>query len=121
MHSRAFRPIFWYRELYLHHIYPLFYVTALQQEGSIAHRTQSLGFRAACILSVMTSSVFQIREHTLECQHIREYARATAESQEAVLHLAIKQYTPLDNPDPKEGDITIIGAHANGFPKVYNF
>ena len=66
----------------------------------------------------MPSSIFEIKNHTLECQHIREYARATAESQESVLHLAIKQYTPLDNPHPKAGDVTIIGAHANGFPKV---
>lgn len=66
----------------------------------------------------MTSSVFKIQEHALECQHIREYARATSESQEAVLHLAIKQYTPLDNLNPQEGDVTIIGAHANAFPKV---
>ncbi len=64
------------------------------------------------------SSVFEIREHVLECQHIREYARATAKSQEEVLHLAVKQYIPLDNPNPREGDVTIIGAHANGFPKV---
>jgi hypothetical protein len=66
----------------------------------------------------MRNSLFEIKEHTLECQHIREYARATAESQVSVLHLAIKQYIPLDNPNPKEGDVTIIGAHANGFPKV---
>ncbi|KAG4433916.1 hypothetical protein IFR05_010613 [Cadophora sp. M221] len=65
----------------------------------------------------MTSSIFQIKEHVLECQHIREYARATANSQEEVLHLSIKQYTPLDNLQPQEGDVTIIGAHANGFPK----
>ncbi|KAH8808418.1 prolyl aminopeptidase-like protein [Xylogone sp. PMI_703] len=65
----------------------------------------------------MAPAVFQIKEHVLECQHIREYPRATAHSQEDVLHLAIKQYIPLDNLDPKEGDITIIGAHANGFPK----
>ncbi|CAL3968776.1 unnamed protein product [Diplocarpon coronariae] len=65
----------------------------------------------------MASSVFQVKEHVLECQHIREYARATSESQEAVLKLAIKQYTPLDNPSPRDGDVTIIGAHANGFPK----
>jgi hypothetical protein len=65
------------------------------------------------------SSTFNIIEHTLKCQHIREYARATANSQEEVSKLAIKQYTPLDNPNPKDGDITIIGAHANGFPKVW--
>lgn len=66
------------------------------------------------------SATFEIREHTLECQHIREYARASARSQEDVFYLAIKQYIPLDNPHPKPGDVTIIGAHANGFPKVEN-
>ncbi|KAF4634054.1 hypothetical protein G7Y89_g4067 [Cudoniella acicularis] len=66
----------------------------------------------------MSSSIFEIKEHTVECQHIREYTRATADSQEAVLHLAVKQYTPLDNLKPQSGDVTIIGAHANGFPKA---
>jgi len=65
----------------------------------------------------MSASVFAVREHVLECQHIREYARATSHSQEDVLHLAIKQYTPLDNLQPSGGDVTIIAAHANGFPK----
>ena len=65
----------------------------------------------------MASQVFSITEHTLPCSHIREYARSTADSQEDVLHLAIKQYTPRDNPNPQPGDLTIIGAHANGFPK----
>ena len=32
--------------------------------------------------------------------------------------MSVKQYIPLDNPDPKPGDITIVGGHANGFPKV---
>jgi hypothetical protein len=66
----------------------------------------------------MSASVFKIKEHTLESQHIRDYPRATAFSQEEVLKLAIKQYIPLDNPNPQPGDVTIIGAHANGFPKV---
>ncbi|CZS89889.1 related to host-specific AK-toxin Akt2 [Rhynchosporium agropyri] len=65
----------------------------------------------------MPSSNFQIKEHVIECQHIREYARATSTSQEDVLHLSVKQYTPLDNLQPQKGDVTIIGAHANGFPK----
>lgn len=34
------------------------------------------------------------------------------------MHLAVKQYIPLDNPNPQPGDVTIIAAHANGFPKV---
>ena len=70
------------------------------------------------ILVDMSSSIFEIKEHTVECQHIREYARATANSQEEVLQLSVKQYVPLDNPNPEAGDLTIIGAHANGFAKV---
>ncbi|ETI21998.1 hypothetical protein G647_06068 [Cladophialophora carrionii CBS 160.54] len=62
-------------------------------------------------------SSFDIVEHTVPCQHIREYPRGTADAQESVLYLAVKQYIPKDNPDPQPGDVTIIGAHANGFPK----
>ncbi|KAF1989385.1 alpha/beta-hydrolase [Aulographum hederae CBS 113979] len=65
----------------------------------------------------MSAALFRLNEHVLPCNHIREYYRATANEQEDVFHLAIKQYTPLDNLQPKNGDITIIGAHANGFPK----
>ncbi|QSZ30173.1 hypothetical protein DSL72_004693 [Monilinia vaccinii-corymbosi] len=65
----------------------------------------------------MHSAIFEIKEHTLECQHIREYPRATSNTQEDILQLAIKQYIPRDNPHPQPGDVTIIGAHANGYPK----
>jgi hypothetical protein len=64
------------------------------------------------------SSPFRIVEHIVPTQHIREYPGATANDQEEPLHLAVKQYIPLDNPNPQPGDITILGAHANGFPKV---
>ncbi|KAI0129506.1 prolyl aminopeptidase-like protein [Xylariales sp. AK1849] len=60
---------------------------------------------------------FLIKEHSIPTQHVREYARATANSQEDILYLAIKQYIPKDNLSPQPGDVTIIGAHANGFPK----
>ncbi|KUI52990.1 Peroxisomal membrane protein LPX1 [Cytospora mali] len=63
------------------------------------------------------STLFDIKEHVIDTQHIREYARATAHSQEEVLQLAVKQYTPKDNPNPKPGDITVIASHANGFVK----
>jgi hypothetical protein len=63
-------------------------------------------------------SLFKVQEHTLTTSHIREYPRATADHQDDELKLAIKQYTPFDNQDPKPGDVTIIGGHANGFPKV---
>jgi len=62
-------------------------------------------------------SSFRIVDHKIPCQHVREYPRALAGSQEDVLHLAVKQYIPLDNPEPQPGDLTIIGAHANAFPK----
>jgi hypothetical protein len=65
----------------------------------------------------MSSNLFKIIEHIVPCQHIREYPQATAYEQEDVLQLAVKQYVPLDNPNPQTGDITIIGAHACGFPK----
>lgn len=65
-----------------------------------------------------SSGPFRIVEHVVPCQHIREYPAATANEQEDTLHLAVKQYVPLDNPHPQPGDVTILGAHANGFPKV---
>lgn len=65
----------------------------------------------------MASKVFHVKEHVLPSSHIREYPLATAETQEHILQIAIKQYIPKDNPNPRPGDITIIGAHANGFPK----
>ncbi|KAF2842281.1 alpha/beta-hydrolase [Patellaria atrata CBS 101060] len=65
----------------------------------------------------MSSSLFRVKEHVIPCCHIREYPHATFDDQEEVLELAVKQYTPLDNPSPEPGDVTIIAAHANGFPK----
>jgi len=63
------------------------------------------------------SSIFHIKEHIVEAQHIREYPRATATSQEEVLHLSFKQYIPKNNPTPQPGDVTILASHANGFVK----
>lgn len=63
-------------------------------------------------------SPFTVTEHTIQASHIREYARATSHSQDEELWIHVKQYTPKDNPNPKNGDVTIVGGHANGFPKV---
>ncbi|KAF4313297.1 hypothetical protein GTA08_BOTSDO00999 [Botryosphaeria dothidea] len=65
----------------------------------------------------MSDFPFNIKEHVVPCQHIRGYPRATAHEQEELLHLSVKQYIPHDNPNPQVGDVTIIGAHAQGFPK----
>ena len=61
---------------------------------------------------------FHIVEHVVPCQHIRDYPHGTRDKQEAVLRLAIKQYIPLSNLSPQEGDVTIIAAGASGMPKV---
>jgi hypothetical protein len=63
-------------------------------------------------------SRFKVQEHTITTSYIREYPRATASGQDEDLKLAVKQYTPVDTQDPKPGDVTIVGGHANGFPKV---
>ena len=63
----------------------------------------------------MSTHYFRVEEHAVPCQHIRHYPRATANSQEDELQLSVKRYTPLDNPQPQPGDITIIAAHACGF------
>lgn len=69
----------------------------------------------------MSSSIFQIHQHTIPTCHIREYPRALAEDQEDVCQLAVKQYTPKKRHAGTRNEVTIIGAHANGFPKVSIF
>ena len=65
-----------------------------------------------------SNPLFKVVEHTTPCQHIREYPNGI-KPQQAGLQLSIKQYIPLDNPNPSEGDVTIIAAHANGLAKVH--
>ena len=60
---------------------------------------------------------FYIQEHIIPCQHIRQ-GKSSNKAEEHVLRMSVKQYTPTTNPTPSSGDITIIGAHANGFGKV---
>lgn len=66
----------------------------------------------------MSPSNFHVVEHKLPCQHIREYPAATTHTQEDVLYLVVKQYIPINNPNPQPGDVTIIASTANGLPKV---
>ena len=67
------------------------------------------------------SSPWRVVQHTVNCSHTRDYIGATAHGDADRPKLSVKQYIPLDNPEPKPGDVTIIGAHANGFPKVFLF
>lgn len=66
----------------------------------------------------MSSKHFAVKAHILPGQYIREYPGATLDSQEDDLRLHIKQYTPLERELSRSQSITIIGTHANGFPKV---
>lgn len=62
--------------------------------------------------------LFSIQEHVVPTCYIREYPGATANSQEEVLHLHVKQYTPLEVFDNALVQVTLVGTHAIGFPKV---
>ncbi|PWY96220.1 alpha/beta-hydrolase [Aspergillus sclerotioniger CBS 115572] len=64
----------------------------------------------------MASSPFITTEHIVDCQYIREYPRATRTTEDA-LKLVVKKYTPKSNPNPRPGDITIIGGAGGGYPK----
>jgi hypothetical protein len=66
----------------------------------------------------MSTELFHVTEHLVAGQHIREYARGTSQSQDDVLQLSVKQYTPKEKPKSIKDAVTVVGAHANGFPKV---
>ncbi|KAJ5644999.1 hypothetical protein N7507_011010 [Penicillium longicatenatum] len=59
---------------------------------------------------------FIVTEHVIDGQHVREYPNATVDPN-STFKLVLKRYTPVDNPNPQPGDVTIIGAHGCGFPK----
>lgn len=62
---------------------------------------------------------FDIVEHVIPGQHIREYVHSINGPQEIILQLAIKQYIPKDRLDPVPNNaVTVIAAHGVGFPKV---
>ncbi|TKA81743.1 hypothetical protein B0A55_01125 [Friedmanniomyces simplex] len=65
----------------------------------------------------MSTTNFILNTHVFPGQHVREYAGATRHSEEDILYLDANQYIPLSNPSPQDGDITILAAHAIGFPK----
>jgi len=62
-------------------------------------------------------SHFTIKSHTIRTQHTRDRPAGAERGRDNDLRLHVKQYTPKTNSSPKRGDVTLIGAHANGFPK----
>lgn len=65
----------------------------------------------------MASKHFKCIEHVIPAQHIRNYAQATAHTQEEELQLSIKQYIPHKKLDTASTSITLIATHANGFSR----
>lgn len=53
------------------------------------------------------SDIFRVIQHTVPSHR-----------QNDALVLSFKQYIPLDNPNPRSDDVTIIGAPGNGHVKV---
>lgn len=72
------------------------------------------------IVQTNTMLHFEAQEHAVAACHIREYAGSTANSQEEVLHLSVKQYTPkraISEAASKDA-ITFIAANGCGLPRV---
>ena len=67
--------------------------------------------------SIQHMSNFTITPHTTRTQHTRDRPAGAERGRHNDLRLHVNQYVPKDNPNPKVGDVTLIGAHANGFPK----
>lgn len=65
----------------------------------------------------MSLSRFAVHTHTFQGQHVRHNPGATRHREEDVLLLEAKQYIPIDNLNPKDGDVTVLGSHALGFSK----
>lgn len=70
---------------------------------------------------MIMAQYFNIQSHVLPGQYIREYPAATADSQEDTLMLHVNQYTPAHRKSCPDGAVTVIAAHANGFPKVRTY
>ncbi|KAE8377720.1 Alpha/Beta hydrolase protein [Aspergillus bertholletiae] len=66
----------------------------------------------------MSTNLFKVTEHIVSASHIREYPGSTVRNQEEILSLHVKQYTPRDQDQTTSFDaITVIAAHACGYPK----
>lgn len=65
----------------------------------------------------MSDSKFEIIEHEFKGQHFREYAQGTVDANKPPV-LKAKQYIPKSNPNPQQGDVTIIAAIGVGLVKV---
>ncbi|EWC48360.1 hypothetical protein DRE_02129 [Drechslerella stenobrocha 248] len=60
--------------------------------------------------------VFRVEKHILPAFPVREHPRGLWHEDDR-LQLVVNRYTPVSNPHPQPGDLTILLAHANGFHK----
>lgn len=63
------------------------------------------------------SQYFRVVEHVTRCSHTRDRPAGIELGRDEDLRLSIKQYIPKDNSTPGPNAVTLIGAHANAFPK----
>ncbi|KAH8726599.1 putative toxin biosynthesis protein [Phaeosphaeriaceae sp. PMI808] len=64
----------------------------------------------------MSVSNFTVTEHRCPCSYIRQFPHGVKDENDE-LQLAVKEYRPLNYLEAGEDSVTIIAAHANGFPK----
>lgn len=65
----------------------------------------------------MSTANFTVTQHTSPCSYIRQFHHG-AKHDDAVLHLALKEYRPRKAVNTTTESVTLILAHANGFPTV---
>lgn len=63
------------------------------------------------------SQHFRVVEHVTRCAHTRDRPAGVELGKDNDLRLSVKQYIPKNNPNPSTNDVTLIGAHANAFPR----
>jgi hypothetical protein len=90
----------------------------IQHQGLRRLRSQLRHISQVPLCQRRHSSRFNVVEHTVKGQHSRQYAAGTLGPSDT-LRLHIKQYVPKEPAPSNAGAsaVTIIGAHANGFPK----
>lgn len=97
----------------------MFAVRPVRNNGRYAQALRHRG--SSCnIRQLSTLSNFRVIEHITRCQHTRDRPAGAKRGRDDDLRLHVKQYIPRSKASPKPNDITIIAAHANGFPKEVN-
>jgi len=66
----------------------------------------------------MSKEKWKITEHIVRAAHLRGFIRsAVVETSEKAVRIAVKQYTPLSNPSPSKGDVTLVMSGGIGVNK----